>query len=280
MAKAATAELQEQIDKIRHEAFAAGYAAAMKAVQELASRPAQTSVSATVTLNGGGRRRRARSASANKANGARRIQVKNAPKASRGSAPKSQRGTNALRVEEILKAVSPRAVRPATIRKTLQEKGMTISFPSLRHALQQLAARKAAQQVGNSRTWRYRPSTWHRTAARFVRRSVSPRTSLEKGSGHPVEVHDSKGAGHSINWPARAREGWQHGGHSARLSSALATDDPGVSWALFRLVSERSSHWTGRSTPAQAAAVPDQHLITSKLVLAGSRCAVSDNQRY
>ena len=155
MAKAATAELQEQIDKIRHEAFAAGYAAAMKAVQALTSRPAQASVSATVTLKSGGRRRRARSASANTANGARRTR---APKVSRGSAPKSQRGTNALRVEEILKAMSPRAVRPATIRKALQEKGMTISFPSLRHALQQLTARKAARQVGNSRTWRYRPS--------------------------------------------------------------------------------------------------------------------------
>jgi len=159
MPQTAAADLQARIDKIRHEAFAAGYAAAMKAVQALTSQPAQASVSATVTLNSGGRRRRARSASANKANGARRTQVKSASKVSRGSAPKSQRGTNALRVEEILKAASPGAVRPAAIRKALQEKGMTISFPSLRHALQQLAARKAAQQVGNSRTWRYRPST-------------------------------------------------------------------------------------------------------------------------
>jgi hypothetical protein len=156
MPQTAAADLQARIDKIRHEAFAAGYAAAMKAVQALTSRPAQASVSATVTLKSGGRRRRARSASANKANGARRTR---APKVSRGSAPKSQRGTNALRVEEILKAMSPRAVRPATIRKALQEKGMTISFPSLRHALQQLTARKAARQVGNSRSWRYRPST-------------------------------------------------------------------------------------------------------------------------
>jgi len=157
MPQAAAADLQARIDKIRHEAFAAGYATTMKAVQELTSRPAQASVSATVTLNSGGRRRRARSASANKANGARRTQV-SAPKVSCGSAPKSQRGTNAFRVEEILKAASPQAVRPATIRKALQEKGMTISFPSLRHALQQLMPRKAARQVGNSRTWRYRPS--------------------------------------------------------------------------------------------------------------------------
>ena len=158
MPQTAAADLQARIDKIRHEAFAAGYAAAMKAVQELTSRPAHPSVSSTAVPNSGGRRRRAPSASANKASGARRTLVKNAPKVSRGSARKSQRGTNALRVEEILKAVSPRAVRPAATRKALQEKGMTISFPSLRHALQQLAARKAARQVGNSRTWRYRPS--------------------------------------------------------------------------------------------------------------------------
>jgi hypothetical protein len=120
MAQTAAADLQARIDKIRHEAFAAGYATTMKAVQELTSRPAQASVSATVTLNSGGRRRRARSASANKANGARRTR---APKISRGSAPKSQRGTNALRVEEILKAASPQAVRPATIEKRFRRKG-------------------------------------------------------------------------------------------------------------------------------------------------------------
>jgi len=154
MPKTAAAELQAHIERIRHEAFAAGYAAAMRAVQELASRPAQASANPPAATNSRGRRRRARLASANKANGARRTPVQ----ASRGSAPKSQRGTNALRVEEILKAASPRAVRPAAIRKALQEKGVVISFPSLRHALQQLAARKAARQAGNSRNWRYRPS--------------------------------------------------------------------------------------------------------------------------
>ena len=40
MPQTAAAELQAHIDKIRHEAFAAGYAAAMKAVQELTSEPA------------------------------------------------------------------------------------------------------------------------------------------------------------------------------------------------------------------------------------------------
>jgi hypothetical protein len=40
MAKASMTELQRQLEAIRHEAFAAGYAAAMEAVHELASRAA------------------------------------------------------------------------------------------------------------------------------------------------------------------------------------------------------------------------------------------------
>jgi hypothetical protein len=58
-------------------------------------------------------------------------------------------------IEEILRAAAPRAMPPAEIRKALQEKGVTIAFPSIRHALGQLKARKAARQVGDSRTWRY-----------------------------------------------------------------------------------------------------------------------------
>jgi repressor of nif and glnA expression len=54
-------------------------------------------------------------------------------------------------IEEILQAAAP----PAAIRKALQEKGVALAFKSIRHALGQLEARKAARQVGNSRTWRY-----------------------------------------------------------------------------------------------------------------------------
>jgi hypothetical protein len=39
MARTAMTELQQQIEEVRREAFAAGYAAAMQAIQELASRP-------------------------------------------------------------------------------------------------------------------------------------------------------------------------------------------------------------------------------------------------
>lgn len=159
MPQIAAAELQTHIDKIRHEAFAAGYAVAMKAVQELASQPARTSLKTTAAPNHRDEARGRRSASVAKPNRSRRPRANNAVKTIRRlAATKSYRGTNALRVEEVLRAASPRAFRPAAIRKALQEKGVTISFPSLRHALHQLAARKAARQVGSSRTWRYRPS--------------------------------------------------------------------------------------------------------------------------
>src|SRR5437763_2172095 len=142
MVKAVASALQERIEEIRRQAFAAGYAEAMKAVRVLASRPARNSAAA-------------------KPNGSRRVRPSHAAKTTGRSARprRAQRGTNALRVEEVLKAARPRAVRPADIRKALQKKRITISFPSLRHALSQLEARQAASQVGHSGTWRYHTST-------------------------------------------------------------------------------------------------------------------------
>ena len=55
----------------------------------------------------------------------------------------------------ILQSAAPQALRQAEIRKALLEKGIEISFTSLRHALGQLEAREAAEQV-DSRTWRHR----------------------------------------------------------------------------------------------------------------------------
>jgi hypothetical protein len=74
----------------------------------------------------------------------------------RSVAGPAQRGANALMIDEILTAVAPRAARPAEIRKALQDKGVGISFASIRHALGQLEARNAAEQVGDSKTWRHR----------------------------------------------------------------------------------------------------------------------------
>ena len=43
MVKAVASELQERIEQLHRQAFAAGYAEAMKAVRDLASRPARNS---------------------------------------------------------------------------------------------------------------------------------------------------------------------------------------------------------------------------------------------
>ena len=59
-------------------------------------------------------------------------------------------------VEEVLQAAAPRALRPAEIRSTIQrDKGVAIAFTSIRHALGQLEQRRVAEQVGDSKTWRY-----------------------------------------------------------------------------------------------------------------------------
>jgi Protein of unknown function (DUF2442) len=66
------------------------------------------------------------------------------------------RGTNARLVEEMLQANAPLALRPAEIRRAIhRDKGVAIGFTSIRHALRQLEARRAAEQVGHSKTWRF-----------------------------------------------------------------------------------------------------------------------------
>jgi hypothetical protein len=60
-------------------------------------------------------------------------------------------------IEDILKAIAPRAARPTEIRQSLQrDKGVSMAFTSIRHALGQLAARQAAEQVGDDNSWRFR----------------------------------------------------------------------------------------------------------------------------
>jgi hypothetical protein len=178
MARTAITELQQQIEAVRREAFAAGYAAAMEAIRELTSRaaaPGTRSAAATPTRRGRGRgrgRARARQAApAAKATPARRRRARTtrttrttrtaraataAARTRRPAARRPQRGTNARMIEEILKAAAPRAIPPAEIRKALQANGVAMAFTSIRHALGQLEQRNAAEQVGDSRTWRHR----------------------------------------------------------------------------------------------------------------------------
>lgn len=153
MEKTAISELQQHIEAVGREAFAAGYAAAMKAVREVALRPAPATGMPAPRRQGGAGRKASTPAPVRR----RRARANEGAARTRGSvSPRPQRGANAQRVEEILKDLAPRAVRAGEIRQALQDQGVEMSFTSIRHALAQLETRKAAEQVGDSKTWRHR----------------------------------------------------------------------------------------------------------------------------
>ena len=133
MTETALARLQQQIEAVRREAFADGYAAAMRQVRELASRSADGRATAQPAP-------------------AASPSIPEGPPSRRGP-----RGANARLVEGVLRSIAPRAARPAEIRTLLRrEQGAALAFTSIRHALHQLADRQAAEQIAHSRAWRYR----------------------------------------------------------------------------------------------------------------------------
>ena len=155
MARTAVSELQQQIEEVRRGAFAAGYAAAMEAIREFTSRSATDAGPATARLRARGSARR-KTAVARPAP-RRRTEVRKGPSRTRRSAAgRPLRGTNAQSIQEVLESSAPRALRPAEIRRALQDKGVEMAFTSIRHALGQLESRNAAEQVGNTKTWRHR----------------------------------------------------------------------------------------------------------------------------
>jgi len=170
MAKSTNAlnQLQEQIEAVRREAYAAGYEAAMQSLREFASRPNPQQPAAGGAEAAPARRRQP----AQRKRQARRTEPERpAPqRGGRGRQPARQqpaqreqatsgrrlgRGNNARLIEEVLQAVAPRALRPTEIRTALQrDKGVAMAFTSIRHALGQLEARGSIQQVADSKTWR------------------------------------------------------------------------------------------------------------------------------
>ena len=153
MAKTAVNQLQEQIEAIRREAFAAGFEAAMRSVRQFAS--TQTPETGPQSAE---RRPRRRSMQRTRAPGSPQTPGNSSGESRRGAptAARPQRGTNARLVEEVLQSNAPRSLRPAEIRTAIQrEKGVAIAFTSIRHALGQLEAREVAEQVADSNTWRY-----------------------------------------------------------------------------------------------------------------------------
>jgi len=140
--------LEDQIELVRREAFAAGYAAAMQAIREIASCPAPAEKLSTPTAPA----RRGRPPRQPQP-APRKTQARQAGADSKPAAQRLERGSNARFVEEALRASAPQ-VRPAEIRAALQrDKGVALAFTSIRHALGQLEARKAVEQDGNG-GWR------------------------------------------------------------------------------------------------------------------------------
>ena len=99
MAKTAMSQLEDQVELIRREAFAAGYAAAMQAVHEIASRPAPAEKPPTRTapVRHGRPPRQPQPAP-------REAQARRAPVDSKPTAKRLERGSNARFVEEALRA--------------------------------------------------------------------------------------------------------------------------------------------------------------------------------
>ena len=159
-------ELQQQIEAVRQEAFADGYAAAMKEVKELTVRAAPDPDDAALkSRNGkarGGDQAGIRQATPTPSSVRRRrrpqtngLTVGGTAKADRSAARPPGQGTNAALVSEVLKAAAPKALRASEIRRALQDKDRTMSFTSIGYSLRRLAACHAARQIGHSKTWRY-----------------------------------------------------------------------------------------------------------------------------
>ena len=153
MAETALKELNEQIKLVRQEAYAAGFAAAMRAIRAFAEKPAPSEPVS---------RRSQRSARAPQPAPASSPRPKRAPTTGevpkeRGTAaaPRRARGANTQMVEQVLQANAPRPMRPAEIRSAIQrDNGTSIAFTSIRQALDQLAARNVVEQV-DAKSWRH-----------------------------------------------------------------------------------------------------------------------------
>lgn len=136
MTKTALIRLQDEIDAVRREAFAEGFTAAMQSIRDFASRPPPC---AELERQAHSRSEAAAPASTT-------------PIPSR----RPRRGTNAKLIESVLQSIAPRAARPTEIRNVLRrDRGVALAFTSIRHALGQLEARRVAEHVAHSKSWRY-----------------------------------------------------------------------------------------------------------------------------
>jgi hypothetical protein len=149
MAKSAMSQLEHQLEVIRKEAYDAGFAAAMQALREFAGRSPNTAAAAVVSR---GRKVAIKPQSATVAKPKSTAVRKSRSKA---QLTRPQRGSNALLITEVLKATHG-PTRAADIRKALQrDKGVSIAFTSIRHALGQLAKRGEVKASADHKEWHY-----------------------------------------------------------------------------------------------------------------------------
>jgi hypothetical protein len=152
MAETALKELNEQVKLVRQEAYAAGFATAMRVVRAFAEKAAPSE-----PVSGRSERPvRAQLASAPSPPPKGAPANAEVPKEHRTAAARRRaRGANAQMVEQVLQDNAPRPMRPVEIRGAIQrDKGTSIAFGSIRQALDQLAARKVVVQV-DAKTWRH-----------------------------------------------------------------------------------------------------------------------------
>jgi hypothetical protein len=143
-------QLEQQLEVIRKEAYDAGYAAAMQALREFAGRSPNTAAAAVVSSRGRKAATKVQSAIA-----ARPKSTTVRKSRSKAQPARPQRGSNALLITEVLRGAHG-PTRPADIRKALQrDKGVSIAFTSIRHALGQLAKRGEVKASADHKEWHY-----------------------------------------------------------------------------------------------------------------------------
>jgi len=129
-------QLQEQLEratkKARDDGYQAGYAAAIRDLQELSTR----AVASESTI-------------AEPISKRRSVPV--------DYKPSPPRGNNAKLISDALRSIAPRSAGPTEIISLVKrESGDELPYSSTRHALDQLVSRGEAEQEGEQKLWRFR----------------------------------------------------------------------------------------------------------------------------
>lgn len=131
-----TSDLKKRIKALRYEAFLQGYdAARARIVQFLSDNEMRDELALLASASSG---------LSDQAAG-ETVYVR-----------RPRRGTNANIIEEVLKQSGAHPLGATDIQFRVREiKHVDLAYSSIRHALRQLVSKGTAEEVGNTRTWRY-----------------------------------------------------------------------------------------------------------------------------